>query len=93
MNSTDVCWQSLYCTVLKHSEIAIAQTNNGSCAFNLYSDTDSCSVLGQGESGDSQYGYNKHVIEIPNGDESTCIGTGVYDGGRFTKASGVWVCG
>ncbi|KXS95360.1 hypothetical protein AC578_8286 [Pseudocercospora eumusae] len=70
--------KSLYCTPLKHSGIGIAQTVNGSCTFTLFSESDSCS------------GYHRHVISIPNGDESTCIATGVRDGG---KGSGVWACG
>ncbi|KXT01772.1 hypothetical protein AC579_6367 [Pseudocercospora musae] len=82
--------KSLYCTALKHSGVAIAQTMNGSCTFTLFSDSDSCSLLGQGATGGAGFGYNKHVITIPNGDESTCIATGVSDGG---KASGVWACG
>ncbi|KAF7192909.1 hypothetical protein HII31_05720 [Pseudocercospora fuligena] len=83
-------FKSLYCTPLKHSGVAIAQTVNGSCTFTLFSDTDSCSLLGQGATGETGFGYNKHVITIPNGDGSTCIATGVRDGG---KASGVWACG
>ncbi|EME82289.1 uncharacterized protein MYCFIDRAFT_211587 [Pseudocercospora fijiensis CIRAD86] len=82
--------KSLYCTPLRYSGVAIAQTVNGSCTFTLFSDTDSCSLLGQGAGGAMGFGYNKHVIVIPNGDESTCIATGVGGGGT---ASGVWACG
>lgn len=79
----------MYCIPLICSAISIGQTSTGSCTFTLFADSETCDVLGSGDS----WGYNKHQIIIPNGEEQICIGTGVLDGGRFDKASGVWACG
>jgi hypothetical protein len=77
--------QSLRCTALTNSGIGIEQQARGSCSFTLYAGTEHCDVLSDGS--------NKHEIAIPTGDEITCISTGVLDGGRFQRASGVWACG
>jgi hypothetical protein len=31
-------------------------------------------------------------IGIPSGEEQICVTGGVQDGGKFEKASGMWVC-
>lgn len=81
--------QTMYCTSLISSSISIGQATNGSCTFTLFADTETCDIFGVGDA----LGYNKHQIVIPNGQEETCIGTGVLDGGKFQKASGIWGCG
>lgn len=83
----------MYCTPLKHSAVSIGQIANGSCTFTLFAGSNTCDVLGRGSTGEYKYRYNRHEVVIPNGDQETCIGTGVVDGGRFSTASGIWACG
>ncbi|KAF2211861.1 hypothetical protein CERZMDRAFT_106208 [Cercospora zeae-maydis SCOH1-5] len=76
--------KSMYCTPMTHSTISIGQVAGGICTFTLFSGSKSCEVVGGGQ---------RRQMPIPNGDEETCISTGVLDGGRFQKASGIWACG
>lgn len=83
----------MHCTTLLTSEIAIGQTTNGSCTLTLFEGSTSCSLLPASDG--KEEGWNKHVIVIPNsndGEEETCVGTGVLDGGKFEHASVVWGC-
>lgn len=75
------------CIDLYTAAIGLQQTEAGSCSFTLYPDVNGCDP---GPNGTTD---SKRVVAIPNGEGTTCVGTGVLDGGKFYKASGIWVCG
>lgn len=75
------------CQVLRTAGVGFQQTSFGSCSFTLFSGSTSC------DPGPDNAAAVKKVVAIPNGDGITCVGTGVLDGGKFSKASGSWVCG
>lgn len=76
--------QSMYCTPLTHSTISIGQVEKGICTLTLFTGSKNCEVVSGGQ---------RRQIPVPNGKEETCISTGVLDGGRYQKASGIWTCG
>lgn len=75
------------CNVLLTAAIGLQQTEYGSCSFTLFSGSPSC------DPGPNGTNAVTRVVAIPNGEGTTCVGTGVLDGGKFQKASGSWVCG
>lgn len=75
------------CRPLLTAGIGLQQTEYGSCSFTLYSGSTGC------DPGPNGTNAVKRVVEIPNGAGTTCVGTGVLDGGKYQKASGIWVCG
>ncbi|GIZ47777.1 hypothetical protein CKM354_001086000 [Cercospora kikuchii] len=76
--------KSMYCTPLTHSTISIGQVEKGICTLTLFTGSKNCEVVSGGQ---------RRQISVPNGKEETCISTGVLDGGRYQKASGIWTCG
>lgn len=75
------------CQALLTAAIGLQQTEYGSCSFTLFSGSDGC------DPGPDDTNASKSVVAIPNGEGVTCVGTGVLDGGKNQKASGIWVCG
>ncbi|TKX18240.1 hypothetical protein C1H76_9714 [Elsinoe australis] len=69
------------CNNFKTYGIGIHQKADRSCKLKLWKDVTTCD-------GDGQW----IEIVIPKGKETTCIRTGVLDGGRFYRASGVYSC-
>jgi len=69
------------CTNLYTAGMGIPQRSDRTCVFKLWE-------------GDSTCASNSSWTEIviPKGSETTCINTGVLDGGVHYKASGIYTC-
>ena len=68
------------CYAILTTGLGVQQTINGICTYTLYRGSKSCD-------GDTT------TIVLPSGNGTTCIDTGVLDGGEYDLASGVWTCG
>lgn len=68
------------CTELFTDAMGIEQHPKRDCVFKMWTDTTTCA------------GSQSTEIVVPKGSGSTCINTGVLDGGKFTTASGKWSC-
>ncbi|PNS16434.1 hypothetical protein CAC42_168 [Sphaceloma murrayae] len=69
------------CNNFKVLGLGIQQNPHQDCKVKLWKDVTTCD-------GDGQW----IEVVIPQGSETTCLRTGVLDGGRFYKASGVYSC-
>lgn len=75
------------CTTLLTAAVGLQQTDAGSCSFTLFTGSPGC------DPGPDGTKAVKRVVAIPNGVGTTCVGTGVLDGGMNQHSSGIWVCG
>ncbi|KAF2220488.1 hypothetical protein BDZ85DRAFT_251816 [Elsinoe ampelina] len=69
------------CNNFKVLGLGIHQRADKTCKLKMWKDVTTCD-------GDGSW----IEIVIPKGNQTTCIRTGVLDGGRFYKASGVYSC-
>ena len=69
------------CSNFKVLGLGIRQQPDKACKLKMWKDVTTCG-------GDGAW----IEVVIPKGNETTCIRTGVLDGGRFYKASGVYSC-
>lgn len=75
------------CTTLLTAAVGLQQTEMGSCSFTVFTGSPGC------DPGPDGTKAVKTFVAIPNGVGTTCVGTGVLDGGMYQQASGIWVCG
>lgn len=69
------------CNDLHTLSVGIHQRADKQCTFVMWTGSHTCNGTSQPE-----------VIDIPAGTESTCINTGVLDGGKWYVASGIYKC-
>ncbi|KAF2157250.1 hypothetical protein K461DRAFT_289585 [Myriangium duriaei CBS 260.36] len=69
------------CNDLHTLSIGIHQRADKQCTFTMWTGTHTCDGAGKSEE-----------IIIPSGTDSTCINTGVLDGGKWYVASGIYKC-
>jgi len=69
------------CYNIEVDGLSISQVPGVDCTFTLYTGSSTCDAPS-----------TSSTTSIPAGNGTTCIDTGVLDGGDFTKASGVWAC-
>lgn len=69
------------CTKLYTLAMGVQQSPHKDCKFKMWTGSTTCE------------GSDKWTeIVVPKGNGTTCMDTGVLDGGKFTKASGIWSC-
>jgi len=75
-------FQQGVCNTLTLSGYSIGQAPNNNCTLTLYSGSTSCDVDAT----------EITAYTIPAGNGTTCVASGVPDGGKFYHASAVWSC-
>ncbi|KXL44979.1 hypothetical protein M433DRAFT_9004 [Acidomyces richmondensis BFW] len=69
------------CYAIDVDGLSISQVPGVDCTFTIYTGSSTCDAPS-----------TSSTTSIPAGNGTTCIDTGVLDGGELTKASGVWAC-
>jgi hypothetical protein len=73
--------QQKVCNTFTTSSVGIAHVPGYDCSLTFFSNDAKCGGTN-----------NQKVIALPKGNGTTCVGTGVLDGGKYYHGSGIWSC-
>ncbi|WPG98497.1 Hypothetical protein R9X50_00128800 [Acrodontium crateriforme] len=80
--------QAGQCNLISVNAFSISRAPNNNCTFTLFAGTSSC------DPSKPELTSSVKTLSFPidAGNGTQCIETGVQDGGKFQKASGIWAC-